>query len=95
MTSNLYIIATITPKPEFFADAEQAILAIVPQTLEETGCKQFVVHSGSGKLFLYEQWDSQAALDAHYTMPYVVPVFTAYKLWLAEAVEIHKMKKLV
>lgn len=94
MSESLFIIAKIVPKARFFEDAKAAVLHIIPQTLEEEGCRQFVLHESEMSLFLYEEWDDQAALDRHYSMPYVVPVFDAYKEWLAKPVEINKLSKL-
>lgn len=94
MSDHLFIIARITPKAEFFERAKAAILSIITPTLKEEGCRQFVVHHDDMSLYLYEEWDSQTALNEHYSMPYVVPVFESYKEWLAEPVEINKLTKL-
>ncbi|WP_027707065.1 putative quinol monooxygenase [Zooshikella ganghwensis] len=94
MSDQLFILARITPKAEFFEDAKTAILKIITPTLKEKGCRQFIVHEGDISLYLYEEWDDQAALDNHYSMPYVVPVFESYKEWLAKPVEITKLSKL-
>ncbi|GAA5443588.1 hypothetical protein Misp06_01765 [Microbulbifer sp. NBRC 101763] len=95
MKSHLFIIAKISPKAEFFEQAKRAILSIVPNTLEEEGCLQFAVHQDKKSLFLYEEWCSQEDLDRHYAMPYIVPIFEAYKDWLKEPVEINKLERLV
>ncbi|GAB2890869.1 putative quinol monooxygenase [Microbulbifer echini] len=95
MNSHLFIFARISPKPECFDKAKQAILSIVPDTLEEEGCLQFVVHENSTSLLLYEEWRSQEDLDKHYAMPYITPIFEAYKEWLIGPVEINKLQKLV
>lgn len=94
MNNNLFVIAKITPKPEFFNSAKNAILGVVPQTLKEVGCRQFAVHQDDASIYLYEEWDDQAALDTHYSMPYIVPVFESYQEWLAEPIEINKLTKL-
>ncbi len=94
MDNSFFLVAKITPKAVFFEQAKEAIANIVPQTLEEEGCRQFSVYQGEGALFLYEEWEDQAALDEHYAMPYIAPVFEAYKEWLAEPVEINKLSRL-
>jgi len=94
MQQKLFIMAKISPKTEFFDRAKAALLDIVAATLKEQGCRQFIVHEAEQALFLYEEWDNQAALDKHYAMPYIVPVFESYQEWLAEPVEINKMFKL-
>lgn len=97
MIGHLFVFATITPKPEFFEDAQAAIAGIVPDTRKEVGCFQFVLHANTeeGCLYLYEEWQDQAALDRHYTMPYVGAVFLKYQEWLAVPVDIKKFSKLL
>ncbi|WP_027856381.1 putative quinol monooxygenase [Marinobacterium jannaschii] len=94
MHEHLFIIARISPKPEFMNDAREALLSIVPPTLNEEGCRQFSVHQDETSLYLYEEWENQDALDRHYAMPYIAPVFESYKEWLAKPVEISKLTKL-
>ncbi|WP_299580449.1 putative quinol monooxygenase [uncultured Microbulbifer sp.] len=95
MNKHLFIIAKISPKAEFITQAKQAILSIVAHTLEEEGCLQFAVHEDGERLFLYEEWRSQEDLDKHYAMPYITPIFEAYKEWLIGPVEVNKLQKLV
>ncbi len=92
---NLFIFAKISPKSEFFENAKCAILDIVEQTRLETGCLQFELHEDHDEkcLFLYEEWESEAALEQHYQQPYTATVFESYKEWLASPVEVVKMKK--
>ncbi|BBM01097.1 putative quinol monooxygenase [Microbulbifer sp. GL-2] len=94
MNHNLFIIARISPKTEFFEQAKQAILSIVANTLEEEGCLQFTVHEDGESLFLYEEWRNQDDLERHYAMPYIAPIFEAYQEWLKGPVEINKLKRL-
>lgn len=84
------IFATITPKPEYYAIAKEAIQSILVDTRNEGGCIQFDIHTNSeaSLLFLYEQWIDEAALHAHYEQTYTKRVFESYKNWLAEPVEI-------
>lgn len=94
MNTNLFVIAKITPKAEYFKIAKNAILNVVTPTLEEQGCQQFSVFQGDMSLYLYEEWEDQAALDKHYSMPYIAPVFESYKEWLAKPVEINTLSRL-
>ncbi|MEP3244748.1 MAG: putative quinol monooxygenase [Sneathiella sp.] len=94
MNNPLFVIAKITPKAEHFEQAKTAITDIVERTLEEGGCRQFSVYQSDASLFLYEEWEDQAALDEHYAMPYIAPVFEAYEEWLATPVEINKLSRL-
>lgn len=93
---SLHLIAKITPKPEHFADAKAALLNALPATYAEPGCYQFTVHETleGDAICLYEEWQDQAALDAHYAAPYIAEVFAQYGEWLAKPVDISKLKKI-
>lgn len=95
MTEPLHLFARIVPKAEHFADARDAIQAIIPQTLEEPGCHAFVLHEGEGDgcLYLYEVFADQAALEAHGREPYTREVFARYEEWLAEPVQVTRMRR--
>lgn len=94
MTDPLIVFARITPKPEHLDEARRAVLDIVLQTRAEPGCRVFTVHDdqvSAEHLYLYEIWDDEAALDAHYAQPYTRAVFARYEDWLALPVEITKL----
>ena len=91
------IFAKITPKPEFFEEAKQAILEIISQTRSEPGCKIFNLHilvqeNGTKSLCLYEIFESQRDYEYHHAQNYTKKVFEAYKQWLATPVEINKLE---
>ncbi len=49
------------------------------------------------RFVLYENWNSQAALDAHFQQPYVNQVLQSYEVTLAkpiEATSLHKLEPL-
>ncbi|WP_156800322.1 putative quinol monooxygenase [Thalassoporum mexicanum] len=98
-----YAFATISVKPEFFADAKQAILAILPQTLAEEGCEMFTLHTdydgvdydeAEPILYLYEIFADEAAFNFHHAQAYTKQVFEKYKTWLAGEVIIKRLKRL-
>ncbi|MBB3993294.1 quinol monooxygenase YgiN [Sulfitobacter undariae] len=86
MSNALIIFAEITPKPEHFKDAQQAIIGILAQTRAESGCYSFKLFEApdQDKLYLFEEWQDQDALDQHLAQPYTVAVFKSYEGWLAE-----------
>lgn len=92
---SLFVFARISPKGEHFDDAKLAILNILERTREEPGCRQFELHENKsdGNLFLYEEWESESALEGHYQEPYTSAVFESYKEWLSAPVEVVKMEK--
>lgn len=94
MTDSVHIFATIRPKPEHFEVARNAVARIVPMTLKEKGCQVFSLFeslSEPGTLHLFEIFDNEAALDAHYAQDYTAKVFDAYDDWLAESVHVQKL----
>ncbi len=97
MTDHLFLIAKITPKSAFYAQAKAALESILPATHEEEGCIQFHMHEGigeaAGSFFLYEEWCDEAALALHYEQDYTKAVFASYQEWLAQAPVISKMRK--
>ena len=90
----LHIFATIKPKPEFFDRAKAALEELVPPTLAEPGCHLFTVlenRDEPGILHLFEIFDDDAAVQAHYEKDYTKDVFAKYQDWLAAPVEIHHL----
>lgn len=96
--NNPYIaFARIVPKPEYFDVAKEAILRLIPKTLEEPGCQLFTLHQSGDKddqaMYLYEIFDNEQAFNAHHAKEYTKAVFKAYENWLSEAVEIKRLHK--
>ena len=95
MFDPLCVVATIQPRPEHFEAARNAIAGIVSETLEEPGCQMFRLLEGDdGYLRLYEEWDDEAALQAHYNQSYTKAVFASYENWLAEPVEVIRLRRI-
>jgi quinol monooxygenase YgiN len=54
-------------------EAVQFFQALIPRTRAEPGCRMYLVHRSPNdprRFFLYEQYDDQAALDAHRAAPH-------------------------
>lgn len=96
MTEPLFGFAKISPKPEFFTVTQNAILDIVDITRAEPGCIQFVVlaDADKGDIFLYEEWQDEAALQLHHEKPYIKSVMDKYDEWLAQPLRFEAMAKL-
>jgi quinol monooxygenase YgiN len=78
--TQLTVMARLTPKEEKVEDVRKRLLSNVPRARAEKGCVSYDVHESlenPGQFMLYENWASQAALDAHFEMPYM-------KQWVAE-----------
>jgi len=93
-SKSLLVFAKISPKPEYLTDARSAVLGIVQRTRAEPGCRQFFLNEGIDDecLYLYEEWESEAALAQHYDQRYTAEVFDAYQRWLAKPVDVVKME---
>lgn len=90
-----YLFAEISPKPEHFNEAREAVLSIVEPTRAEPGCERFDLFENEAehRLYLFEEWRDQAALDAHYEKPYTAEVFKHYENWLLREPAVSKMQK--
>ncbi len=90
----LFLFAGITLKPEHYREGRAALEGIIPATLAEPGCHVFSLmesREDDGKLYLFEIFEDEAALQSHYAQDYTKAVFARYEDWLAEPVEIRKM----
>lgn len=97
MTSTLFGFAKITPKSDHYTNAQDAILAIVEETRAEPGCLEFTVLADptEGHIFLFEEWQNEAALKEHHGKPYTKAVMDNYDNWLAEPLRFETMAKLL
>lgn len=92
--TRLFLFATITPKPEFYDAAREAVQSIIVPTLQESGCHvfaQFDSTDGADKMYLFEIFESNDALDVHYEQNYTKTIFASYQEWLAKPVEVTKL----
>ena len=90
----LFLFATIRPRPDCAADARAALEEIIPQTLEEAGCRIFSLFASReepGVLHLFECFDDDEALANHYAEPYTQRVFERYADWLAAPVAVRRL----
>lgn len=70
----LALVVDFTIQPEHLAAFERALTENARQTREaEPGCQQFDVcrdPADPARIFLYERYDDQAAIDAHLAAPH-------------------------
>ena len=83
---HLHIFATIRPKAEHFAEAKAALEQLVAPTLAELENRD-----EPGLLHLFEIFDDDEAVAAHYAQDYTKAVFASYKAWLAAPVEVQHL----
>ncbi|WP_434641091.1 putative quinol monooxygenase [Klebsiella sp. I138] len=81
--SDVNIIATLTPFPEFIDTIRHAARAMVSPTHQEAGCLQYDLHEshaipdvrdlsnrGNVSFIFIERWKSEDDLKKHVAMPY-------------------------
>lgn len=93
----LTIIARIKAKPGMERRMQQDLLALLAPTRSEDGCITFDLLSDINDpavFILYENWESKAALDAHFEQPYVKKVLQAYEVTLAEPIAVNFLSKI-
>ena len=95
--AHVTIIGTVTARPET-RDELLGLLAVqVAPTRSEPGCINYDFHVDPADpccFVFYENWRSQADLDAHLVMPHLAPLFSQLKRLLAKPVEIRHLNML-
>lgn len=94
--NNPFVFAKIKPKDEFFESAKNELLGMLEATRNEAGCIQFdLFTSDCGRyICLYEEWETEAALNNHHQEEHTKLVAQKFEHWLAAPTEVTLMKKL-
>lgn len=69
----LCVAVTYVVKPGREAEAVELLGKLTAATRREPGCRMYLAHRSTAdprRFFLYEQYDDQAALDAHRATPH-------------------------
>ena len=70
----LVVAGTILIDPAKRVEAEAAFEKMRKATLKESGCLEYQAYFGRtdpGLLFLFEKWESEDALDVHFSTPHM------------------------
>jgi quinol monooxygenase YgiN len=95
--SHVTIIGTVTAKPETRAELHALLVKQVEPTRKEAGCINYDFHVDAEDpcvFVFYENWRSQADLDAHLEMPHLAPLFSQIDRLLACPVSIRHLTML-
>ncbi|MCD7111430.1 antibiotic biosynthesis monooxygenase [Rhizobium sp. DKSPLA3] len=95
--SHVTIIGTVTAKPEMREELQKLLSAQVAPTRLESGCINYDFHvdADDPNMFVfYENWRSQADLDAHMKMPHLLPLVSEVDRLLSRPVEIRHLRML-
>jgi quinol monooxygenase YgiN len=71
----LVVAGTISIDPTKRGDAEAAFEKMRAATLQESGCVAYQCYfdrKDQGVIFMFEKWESQEALNAHFATPHMV-----------------------
>ena len=93
--SLLTIMAKIKAKQNAIEKVREELLKLVEPTCKEKGCVDYILHQGREEpsvIMLYENWESNADLDAHMNTKHFKDCFAEidglYEL------EVHRLTKL-
>jgi quinol monooxygenase YgiN len=95
--SHVTIIGTVCARPETREELARLLAAQVAPTRAEPGCINYDFHADAADpccFVFYENWRSQADLDAHLAMPHLAPLFSQLDRLLAEPVRIRHLNML-
>jgi quinol monooxygenase YgiN len=70
----LSVVATMRAQPGKEAELRALLESLIETTLHEDGCTTYALHQGTqdpGLFVFYENWSSQAHLDAHLNAPHL------------------------
>lgn len=76
----IYVIATLTARPDTVDATREALASLVGPTRAEDGCLAYTLTQSTDDPAVFrtvEQWDSQDAADAHMTTPHVQAALAA------------------
>lgn len=70
----IVVAGTIPVRPDTWEEAKVLAAHMVEETLKEPGCISYQFHtaaSPANTFFLFEEWESEEALAAHFKMPHL------------------------
>lgn len=95
--THVTIIGTVMAKPGAREELLALLASQVAPTRNEPGCINYDFHVDAADpccFVFYENWQSQADLDAHLVMPHLAPLFSQLDRLLARPVEIRHLTML-
>lgn len=95
--AHVTIIGTVIAKPATRAELVELLASQVTPTRAEPGCLNYDFHVDAADpccFVFYENWLSQADLDAHLKMPHLGPLFSQLDRLLAAPVDIRHLTML-
>lgn len=93
----LTIVACFKAKPGMEEQVKQDLLDMLAPTRAEAGCIIYDLHTDLADpsvFMLYELWQNQAALNAHFEAPYSKHIAKAFESTLVEPYEMTLLRRL-
>ena len=97
MGKQITVIARLRAKPETAEQLKELAMSLVNPTRAEAGCLNYDLHrdlEDPNTFYFYENWRSQADLDAHFTTPHIARALAAAPEILAEPMELLRLEML-
>lgn len=97
MFPHLSVVAEIEAKPEHVDRVRQELFKMTEATRQEDGCVQYDLHESTtqpGQFWFYENWTTEAALDAHGRAPHIDAFRAIRDELLAKPVRVVRCKRI-
>jgi quinol monooxygenase YgiN len=88
------VIGTVTARPQTQEDLHRLLADQVTPTRAEPGCINYDFHVDAADpcvFVFYENWKSQADLDAHMQMPHLKPLLSQIDQLLAKPIDVRRL----
>ena len=93
MAEQVYVLATFVASPGQEQSLDALLRGLLAPTRAETGCIRYDLWQNSenpAEYTLVEQWESEAALDAHLQTPHLQDALSRFDDLLAEPLALKK-----
>ncbi len=97
MSEIVFVSAVLVALPGRAEAVKAAIRDVIPPTCEEEGCVRYVAHqctTDANRFLFFEEWTSQADLDAHLRSPHLTGFVETVGNLLSAQPEVHVWKAL-
>ena len=91
MSGKVKVVVKVVARADAAAQMSSIVLKLAAQSRKERGCLGYEVlqnYAEPSVFVLYEEWDSEAALDAHNTTPHFFAAVTQAQPILAQPLEV-------
>jgi len=90
---SIRVVAHLSALPNKIEETKALLLSVLAPTRKETGCIRYELHQNNANpqdLTFIEEWDNDAALDAHLQTPHITAALVKVPSLLAGAPDIRR-----